>query len=56
MAADERADRTFRVEEDALGEVKAEQFGEWVRPEDMAHPLSPRLDAGRQERSVSCHG
>jgi fumarate hydratase, class II len=47
-----RENLTLREAALRLGFLTAEQFDEWVRPEAMVHPLSPRLDAGPQERSV----
>jgi fumarate hydratase class II len=37
-----REDLTLREAALRLGYVTAEQFDEWVRPEDMTHPLAPR--------------
>ena len=37
-----REDLTLREAALGLGFVTAEQFDEWVRPEDMTHPLAPR--------------
>jgi fumarate hydratase class II len=37
-----REDLTLREAALGLGFVTAEQFAEWVRPEDMTHPLAPR--------------
>jgi fumarate hydratase class II len=36
-----REDLTLREAALALGYVTAKQFDEWVRPEDMTHPLEP---------------
>ena len=36
-----REDLTLREAALVLGFVTAEQFDEWVRPEDMTHPLAP---------------
>jgi fumarate hydratase, class II len=41
-----REDLSLREAALRLGFLTAEQFDEWVRPEAMVHPLSPRLDAG----------
>ena len=35
-----REDMTLRDAALKLGFVTAEQFDEWVRPEDMTHPLA----------------
>jgi fumarate hydratase, class II len=37
-----REDLTLREAALGLGFVTAEQFDEWVRPEDMTHPLATR--------------
>ena len=37
-----REDLTLRDAALKLGFVTAEQFDEWVRPEDMTHPLGER--------------
>ena len=37
-----REDLTLREAALSLGFVTAEQFQEWVRPEDMTHPLASR--------------
>ena len=39
-----REDLTLREAALKLGFVTAEQFDEWVRPEDMTHPLAPRVE------------
>ena len=41
-----REDLTLRDAALRLGYVTAEQFDEWVRPEDMTHPLTPRRRDG----------
>src|SRR5208337_3824203 len=37
-------DLTLRESALKLGFVTAEQFDAWVRPEDMTHPLAPRVE------------
>jgi fumarate hydratase class II len=37
-----REDLTLREAALRLGYLTAEQFDQWVRPEDMTHPLTPR--------------
>jgi fumarate hydratase class II len=41
-----REDLTLREAALRLGFVTAEQFQEWVRPEDMTHPLASRSGHG----------
>ena len=36
-----RENLTLRAAALKLGYVTAEQFDEWVRPQDMTHPLAP---------------
>jgi fumarate hydratase class II len=40
-----REDLSLREAAVSLGYLTAEQFDEWVRPEDMTHPLTPRSRA-----------
>jgi fumarate hydratase class II len=37
-----REDKSLRQAALELGHVTAEQFDQWVRPEEMTHPLPPR--------------
>jgi fumarate hydratase class II len=37
-----RENITLRAAALKLGFVTAEQFDEWIRPQDMTHPLAPR--------------
>ena len=45
-----REDLTLRDAALKLGFVTAEQFDEWVRPEDMTHPLGEREGDHLQSR------
>jgi fumarate hydratase, class II len=48
-----REDLTLREAALRLGFLTAEQFDEWVRPEDMVHPLTSRSDIEALGRGAS---
>jgi hypothetical protein len=51
-----RADLALREAALSLGHLPAEQFDEWVRPENMTRPLTPRIRTDRASTSACLTG
>ncbi len=50
-----REDLTLREAALRLGFLTAEQFDDWVKPEEMTHPVTPQASTKDMHDAVACH-